>query len=121
MNQYGRMALDYTSHSRPTAFAQIEDPERFFTEVGEEIERAIVGVRDQILGDPRPGESPEEYRRRSYQAWGTAEELVLADHWLLVAEPEIGEDGPDTTDDPELEDYYRTLAIVNEPIIDPNE
>jgi hypothetical protein len=42
---------------------------------------------------------------------------VLADHWLLVPEPETDDEGPDTTDDPELAAYYRDLDLINETII----
>lgn len=111
MNRYGRMALDYNREYLPKAFAQIEDPEVFFAAAGEEIEAAIGEMSGQLLGERRPGESLEEYRLRSSRSARTAEELVLADHYLLTAEAEQAD--PDTTDDPELADYYRDLAEVN--------
>lgn len=115
MNRYGQMALDFNRRHRPQAFAEIEDPERFFDEAGEQIEAEIAQVRDEILGAPRPGENPEEYRLRSYQALDTARELVTADHWLLLPEEETEE--PDLSDDPELAAYYRDLDLINETII----
>jgi hypothetical protein len=69
-------------------------------------------VLHQLVGDPEPGESLEDYQRRNSRSLRQAEEIVLADHYLLTATPEI--DGePDTTDDPALEDYYRDLDEVN--------
>jgi hypothetical protein len=115
MNRYGRMALEYNRTHLPQAFGEIADPERFFTEAGEEIEAAIGEVRDQILGARRPGESLDEYQLRSSHSLKAAEELVLADHYLLVAVPEANED-PEPEDDPELAAYYRDLAEVNEAI-----
>jgi hypothetical protein len=112
MNRYGRMAQDYTRENLPKAFAEIEDPERFFTEAGEEIEVAIGEVHAQILGDRRPEETKEEYQLRSSHSLRTAEELVLADHYLLVAEPET----EDPTDDPEQAAYNEALAEFNEAI-----
>jgi hypothetical protein len=88
MNRYGRMALEYNREHLRRAFAEIEDPERFFTEAGEEIEAAIAEVHAQLLGERRPGETVEEYRLRSSRSKTMAEELVLADHYLLVPEPE---------------------------------
>jgi hypothetical protein len=116
MNRYGAMALEFSRQYRPTALAEIEDPERFFTAAGEQIANEIAQVRDQILGPARPDENAEQHPRQS-QAWRTAEELVLADHWLLVPEPETDDEGPDTTDDPELAAYYRDLDLINETII----
>jgi hypothetical protein len=114
MNRYGRMARDYTRENLPKAFAEIEDPERFFTEAGEEIAAAIGEVHAQILGDRRPGETQEEYQLRSSHSRRTAEELVLADHYLLVAEPEA--EDQDVTDDPEQAAYNEALAEFNEAI-----
>jgi hypothetical protein len=114
MNRYGRMAQDYTRENLPKAFAEIEDPERFFTNAGEEIEVAIGEVHAQILGDRRPEETQEEYQLRSSHSRRTAEELVLADHYLLVTEPEA--EDQDVTDDPEQATYNEALAEFNEAI-----
>jgi hypothetical protein len=116
MNRYGQMLLDFNRRHRPQAFAQIEDPERFFDQAGDQIEADIAQVRDQILGAPRPGENPEQYRLRSYQALDTARELVTADHWLLIPEATDGE-APDLSDDPELAAYYQDLDLINDTII----
>ena len=51
----------------------------------------------EILGPPRPGESLEDYRLRSYQALATAEELILADHHLFQPEPTTGTEDWTTT------------------------
>ena len=113
MNRYGQLALDHSRNHRPAAYSQIPDPNDFFAEAGETIATAISDMRDQILGPPRPGEDLEAYRHRGYQAWSTAEEIVLADHHLLQPETTETADA-DWEDDPELADRYRLLAEINQ-------
>lgn len=114
MNHYGRLALDHNRRHRPRAFAQIPEPERFFQEVGEEIQAHVTARRDEILGPTRPDEDPETYRLRSYQALAAAEEMTLADHHLL--QPAAGTDPDEWTEDPDLERRYRQLAEINQAI-----
>jgi hypothetical protein len=111
MNRYAQIALDQHRRHRSLEHSLIDDPVRFFTEIGEQIQVEVTNLRDQILGQPRPGESIEDYRLRSYQALATAEELVLADHWLFQPETEAQEAAED---DPILDRYYRDLAAINE-------
>jgi len=103
MNRYGRMALDHSRQHRPKAFSTIEDPASHFARLGAEIEEAIGTLRDRLVGSQAPGESPEEFRLRSYQARRQAEEVVLAT--LAFAEPE-----PTTTaEDDQTLAYRRDL------------
>ena len=115
MNRFGQMAIDHNRQHRPDAYSQIPDPDTFFTQVGEEIAAEVTQLRDQLLGPGRPGESPEDYRLRSYQASATAEELTLADHHLFQTAPAIETDG-DWSDDPDLDLRYRALAEINQTI-----
>lgn len=113
MNRYAQIAIDQHRRHRPLEHSLIDDPVRFFTEIGEEIQAEVKNLRDEILGRPRPGESIEDYRLRSYQALATAEELVLADHWLFQPETETDETAED---DPILDRYYQDLAAINDTI-----
>jgi len=115
MNRYGQMAHDHNRQHRPDTYSQILNPDEFFAEVGEAIAAQVSQLRDQILGPPQPGEDPETYRLRSYQALATAEEMTLADHHLLQPAPAIETD-EDWSDDPDLDRRYRTLAEVNKAI-----
>ncbi|MCZ7538123.1 MAG: hypothetical protein M5T61_20770 [Acidimicrobiia bacterium] len=117
MNRYGQMALDHNRKHRPDAYSQIPDPAGFFAEAGEQIAAAVSQLRDEILGPPNAGETPEDYRLRSYQALATAEELTLADHQLL--QPEDSEETEDWSDDPDLARRYQDLAEINETISTP--
>ena len=114
MNRYGQMALDHNRKHRPDAYSQIPDPASFFAEAGEQIAAAVSQLRDEILGPPNAGETPEEYRLRSYQALATAEELTLADHPML--QPDLTEATEDWSEDPEMADRYRDLAEINKAI-----
>lgn len=117
MNRYGQMALDHSREHRPDAFSQIRHPDVFFAEAGEAIAAEVTRLRDQILGPPRPDESPETYRLRCYQALAAAEELTLADHHLF--QPEPSEATEDWSDDPDLARRYQALAEINQAINTP--
>jgi len=117
MNRYGQLALDHNRKYRLDAYSQIPDPAAFFGEAGEQIAAAVSQLRDEILGPPKAGETPEEYRLRSYQALATAEELTLADHLLL--QPDRSEEIEDWSDDPDLVRRYQDLAEINEAINPP--
>ena len=106
MNPYGQMAMDFAQEHRPVAFAQLEDPVEFFSRAGEEIAALVREVADQ-LAVSRPADGRAQLRRM-------AEELVLADHWLLVPE-EADQDDP-AEDDPTVAAQDRLLAGVNEVI-----
>ncbi len=116
MNRYGRLAREFSRRHRPRAFAKTRDPDRFFTAVGDEIQAEVTRRRDELLGGPRPGENPEAYRRRSYQALATAQEPTLADHPLFEPEPETG--AQETDNDPDLDRYRRLLNEINRAIHD---
>jgi hypothetical protein len=123
MNRYGQLALDFNRRHRPVAYSQIPDPEAFFAEAGETIAAQISAARDEILGPRRRGEDIEAYRHRSYQALATAEETVLADHYLFQPEypmPATGETpDEDLEDDPDLAQRYRLLGEINRTINQP--
>ncbi len=118
MNRYGQMAHDHSRQHRPDVYSQIPDPDAFFAEAGEVIAAEVTRLRDQILGPPLPGESPEAYRLRGYQALVTAEELTLADHHLFQPIPATGT-GEDQNDDPDLARRYQALAEINQVINTP--
>jgi len=118
MNRYGQLVLELNRTHRPDAYSQIPDPDDFFTEAGETIATAISDLRDQILGQPRANENLEAYRHRGYQAWSTAEEIVLTDHHLLQPETTETTD-EDWGDDPEMADRYRLLAEINQVLNQP--
>lgn len=110
--QWAQIAMDYTRENLPAEFARIADPEKFFSDAGWEIAGQVAEVLHQLVGDPKLGESLQDYEIRSSHSLKQAEEIVLADHYLLAATPEIDPE-PDTTNDPALEEYYQDLDQVN--------
>lgn len=117
MNRYAQTALDHNRRHRPGAYSQIPDPEAFFAEAGEAIAAQVTRLRDEILGPIRPGENPETYRLRSYQAMTAAEELTLASHHLFGPDPSA--ETEDWGDEAELESHYRHLDEINRAINTP--
>jgi hypothetical protein len=114
MNRYAQIALEQHRRLRPLEHLLIEDPTRFFTEIGAQMQAEVTSLRDEILGPPRPNETPEEYRIRGYQALATAEEMVLADHYLFQSETDEAAT-PDEAD-PDLDRYFADLAAINQTI-----
>ena len=118
MNRYGQMALDYNRRHRPDVSSQIPDLEAFFAEAGEAIAADVTWLRDEILDPVRPGENLEAYRLRSYQALATAEERVIAEHYLFQPNPSADTE-KDWSDDPDLDRRYRNLEEINQAINTP--
>jgi hypothetical protein len=114
MNRYAQIALEQHRRHRPLEHSLIDDPTRFFEEIGEEIQAEVTRHRDEILGSSRATETAEAYRLRSYQALTTAEELVLAGHHLF--HPESDETIGTDESDPITSSYFRDLALINETI-----
>lgn len=118
MNRYGMMALTYTREYRPRAFAAIADPEAFFGGIGREIEAEVAGVRNANLRRPPGDLAAMSTAQRSSQASAMAEEIVLADHWLLTASPEPETEAEvDAEDDPVLAAHYEHLRLMNETML----
>ena len=89
MNRYGRLALEQWSRYMPARFAELEDPEDFFTELGETIERQVVVLVEELERQLTP---TEDYLRRLGElnaVRSQAEESVLDDlvYSQIVAEP----------------------------------
>lgn len=114
MNRYAQIALEQHRRLRPLEHLLIEDPTRFFTEIGAQMQAEVTSLRDEILGPPRPEETLEEYRIRGYEALATAEELVLTEHYLF--EPETDEATNPGEADPDLDRYFADLAAINRTI-----
>ena len=57
MNQYGEMARRHWARWLPERFAAIENPEAFFTGLGDEAEQRITALAWDLAGDDPPGGS----------------------------------------------------------------
>ena len=63
MNRYGRLALDHNRRHRPQAFAQILDPDQFFTLAGMSIEADVTTARDRMIVCVLPGQDHGPHSR----------------------------------------------------------
>ena len=87
MNRYGRLAQQHWAKWRPNQLSQIPDPETFFTDLGEEVERQIEALEIALAGDDPGGEDYLEKVGRLRTARMTAESQVLREMVLLEPEP----------------------------------
>lgn len=93
MNRYGQMAQDNWRRTAPEALAAIDDPEAFFTELGDEAQRQI----DQAMESSQApkGETFEQRTTRLTQARHQAEEIVNRE-LLTPPQPPIEDLDPST-------------------------
>ena len=95
MNHYGTMAQRHWKRWLPERYAAIQDPDSFFSTLGEEVAQQIGDLGLDLAGDDPPGEGYLEKAGRLNMARLQAEEIVLTERVLL--EPEPGAD-PDSSD-----------------------
>jgi hypothetical protein len=97
VNEYGAMARDHSRHWRPASYAEITDPESYFTDLGDRVAQEIADLWAELRG--RAGNPPgEDYLARVGRLNALrkqAEEIVLADLVLLPPEPGASADDPD--------------------------
>ena len=77
MNKYALLAQRHWETYRPVELAQMDDRERFFSELGEQISYQIAERSRQLEGGVQPGEAYGAKADRLRAARSTAEEQVL--------------------------------------------
>ena len=98
MNHYGATAQRHWARWLPERYATIQDPDSFFSTLGEEAAQQIADLTLDLAGDDPPGEDYLVKVGRLNMARLQAEEIVLREQVLLTPEP--GAD-PDTGDEDE--------------------
>jgi len=86
MNKYGRQAQRHWQQHLPSQYAQIPDPETFFSQMGETIAQQIEELAELIAGPDRPGETFLDKMGRLNMANSEATMQVLSE---TLPEPEI--------------------------------
>src|ERR1022692_3471231 len=99
MNRYGLMAQRHWARWLPARYAQIEDPDSFFSDLGRLTAERIDSLALDLAGDDQPGEGYLGKAGRLGQARHQAEEIVLADLILLEPEPGADQEPQDLTTD----------------------
>jgi hypothetical protein len=77
MNRYGQIALERMRRYQPEVLAGIEDPDSYFSSLGEDLERQITELAAAIAGPDRPGEDYLVKLARLREARITAESEIL--------------------------------------------
>ena len=105
MNRYGVMAQKHWMRWLPFRYAQIEDPDSFFSDLGIQTAERIDSLSLELAGDDQPEEGYLGKAGRLGQARHQAEEIVLADLILLEPEPGADEDqqDPENPENPEMD------------------
>jgi len=92
VNQYGQMAQEHWARWLPARYAAIEDPDSFFSDLGNRTEDRIDQLAAELAGDDRPGEGFLAKAGRLGAARHQAEQIVLSEDVLLQPEPEADDE-----------------------------
>ena len=102
MNRYGLRAKAHWEQFRPSAYAQLEDPGMYFTEMGEDIAGMVADLIPQLAGKDVPGESYLEKVARLNSAKSQAEEIATHECGMYP-EPELSRtEWEDTTGETDI-------------------
>ena len=109
MNRYGAMARSHWARWLPQRYATIEDPDSFFSAIGQEAARQIDELTAELAGDDQPGEGYLAKAGRLTTARSQAEEIILPQQILPSPEPEASQDQQE--DDLAPESSGRPLVV----------
>jgi hypothetical protein len=79
VNHYGEQALRYWHAYLPGSYGRLEDPARFFTELGEQADAEIEDRYLDYAGPEIPGKSAEDKQARLTRTMNRAAEEVFAE------------------------------------------
>lgn len=98
MNRYGKLAWERMRTFQPEVLAGIEDPDSYFLSLGEDLERQINDLAEQIAGQAQRGETYQERLGRLREARITAESETLRHVGVPEEDEEPTPNWPGTTD-----------------------
>jgi hypothetical protein len=104
MNRYATTVMTYYRDHLPTRYAELENPDEYFRELGEQIQDQVTDLTPELAGPDEPGEGFLAKTGRLNAARKRAEELVLND--LLYSQKPENEP---TDLDEETAAYYGDL------------
>jgi hypothetical protein len=98
MNHYGLTAQRHWERWLPARYAAIQDPDSFFSTLGEEVANRIADLTLDLAGDDPPAEDYLVKVGRLNMARLQAEEIVLREQVLLSPERDADPDSGDQTE-----------------------
>lgn len=111
MNGYGRSAQRTWQELAPMAYAEIEDPESYFAELGEQAADQVGDLTLQMQGPDLPNETYFQKVGRINAAKMQAEEIVRAE--LLTPDRELWEEAAESeNEDSELMTQFLALSAT---------
>ncbi len=117
MNHYGTMAQRHWARWLPDRYAAIQDPDSFFSTLGEEVARQIADLMLDLAGDDPPGEDYLVKVGRLNTARHQAEEIVLREQVLLPPEPGAEEDPAEPEEPTPAQQGWRPLTWAQPPAV----
>ncbi|MFF1831122.1 TnpV protein [Paenarthrobacter sp. NPDC058040] len=106
MNKYGRQAQEAWKIASPTRYGEIQNPEEFFTKLGEQAQERVDELQVKIAGPDPKGEGYLEKVGRLNAARGQAEEIV---RYELLSPPET-EAEEDEYESPSIKEHLEFMA-----------
>lgn len=103
MNKYGKSAQQAWQELAPARYAQLEDPNQFFSTLGQQAEKQMILRWEQLQGPDMAGESTFEKIGRINAAKSQAEEIIRAE--MLTPTPEEGGDEERGFDEETLREF----------------
>src|SRR5260370_33654001 len=100
MNQYGATAGRHGVRWLPERYAAIQDPDSFFSTLGEEVAQQISDLMLELAGDDPSGEDYLVKVGRLNAARNPAEEIAVRERGLLPPERGAARDPEDPTPTP---------------------
>ncbi len=110
MNKYGRQAQEAWKIASPTRYSQIQNPDEFFTDLGEQAQEQVDELQIKIVGPDPKGEGFLEKLGRLNAARNQAEEIV---RYELLSPPEM-EGEEDEYENPSIKEYLDWKAEAEE-------
>jgi len=86
VNQYATLARNHWRHHLPTRYAQLSEPETYFSQLGEQVEEQIEALAEALAGQDLANETYLQKVGRLTEARATAESTVLRELVLLENE-----------------------------------
>jgi hypothetical protein len=109
VNKYGRQAQESWRAASPTRYSQIQNPDEFFTNLGEQAQEQVDELQIKLAGPDPKGEGYLEKVGRLNAARNQAEEIV---RYELLSPPETEDE--DENVNPELQRYLNSMAEAEE-------